>query len=82
MLPSFMHKLSSAISDNRQLQVINLSLNFFTSHSNVRDYTAVIAEIDQQNTEEEKEHELVITEREKIITSDRDLRAEPVLTPE
>ena len=42
----------------------------------------MIAEIDQQNTEEEKEPELVITEREKIITSERDLRAEPVLNPE
>ena len=43
-----------------------------------------IPELDQQkNTEEEiQKVELIITEKEKIITSDRDLRAEPQLTPE
>ena len=50
----------------------------------MKDYMMGIPELDQQkNTEEEiQKVELIITEKEKIITSDRDLRAEPQLTPE
>ena len=53
ILPFYMQKLSSAIADNRQLQVINFSLNFFTSWSSMKDYMMGIAELDQQNSSEE-----------------------------
>ena len=50
----------------------------------MKDYMMGIPELDQQNNTEEEiqKVELIITEKEKIITSDRDLRAEPQLTPE
>lgn len=46
MLPIYMLKLSSAIAENRQLQIINLSLNFFTKYQAMNDYMMGITEID------------------------------------
>ena len=61
----------------------------------MNDYMIGIAEIDQhfdedqfgQGDQEEtgvpnEQAKLIVTEKERIITSDRDLKTEPVLTPE
>ena len=44
-------ELSRAIAENKQLQVINLSLNFFTSSQSMNDYMPGIAEINQSTEE-------------------------------
>lgn len=81
MQTAFMQRLASAISVNRQLQVVNLSLNFFTSYE-TNDYMTGIAELDQQDLQVDNKSQLLVTDKERLIMSDRNLRAEPALTPE